>query len=430
MNKGLTNVTTAAYSAEAIAIHRLPNGLTVTMECLPHLHTFSAGVWIRVGSGQEGESEAGLAHLLEHLVFKGTATRSAHDLMQAIEGRGGQFNAFTSREYTCIYVKMLARHIHMGVEILADVVKNSLFLDLEKERNVILEEIASIEDTPDEHAHDLLTTQHWPDHPMGRPVSGSTESVARLTLDDVKRFHDRWYRPQNMVVSVAGNIDQEAVLDQIVREFGELLPDTTPAEPPAPDFRAGTQFVERDITQSHICFGFPGTRVLDQERFACEMLSNTLGGGSTSRLFEKIREEEGLAYSIYSYQSSHLTAGMFGVYAAVAPGNLHRAIELSCREMRLLREDLVPEEEFESNREQIKGNILMALESTFTRMSRMAKSMLYYGRVIPVDEIIGSLDAVTPEDVQCLAQRMFTNERCALLVLGPASARPREHAPL
>lgn len=423
-------VTTATYSAEAISVHRLPNGLTVTLERLPYLHTYSAGVWVRVGSGYENEEEAGLAHMLEHLVFKGTKTRSAHDLMHAIEGHGGQFNAFTSREYTCIYVKMLARHVQIGIEVLGDVIKNSLFLDLEKERNVILEEISSIEDTPDEHAHDLLTQQHWPEHPMGRPVFGSSESVSRLSLEDVKRFHDRWYRPHNMVVSVAGNFDEDAVLEQIVREFGCLEPEKTPAAAPAPSFQAGTQFFECDISQSHICFGFPGTRVMDQERFACEMLSNTLGGGSTSRLFEKIREEEGLAYSIYSYQSSYLTAGMFGVYAAVAPPNLHRTIELACREMRSLRDALVPEEEFESNREQIKGSILMALESTFTRMSRMAKSMLYYGRIIPVAEIIGSLDAVTTGDVQALAQRIFSSNQCALLVLGPGSARPAETAPL
>lgn len=423
-------LTTATYSAEAVSVHRLPNGLTVTLERLPYLHTISAGVWVRVGSGHETDAEAGLAHMLEHLVFKGTATRSAHDLMQAIEGHGGQFNAFTSREYTCIYVKMLARHVQIGIEILADVIKNSLFLDLEKERNVILEEISSIEDTPDEHAHDLLTQQHWPEHPMGRPVFGSSESVSRLSLEDVKRFHDTWYRPHNMVVSVAGNFDEDVVLEQIVREFGGLTHEETPPAASPPSFQAGTQFVERDISQSHICFGFPGTRVMDEERFACEMLSNTLGGGSTSRLFEKIREEEGLAYAIYSYQSSYLATGMFGVYAAVAPPNLNRTIELACREMRMLRDELVPEEEFESNREQIKGNILMALESTFTRMSRMAKSMLYYGRIIPVDEIIGSIDAVSVENVRTLAERIFSSDQCALLVLGPGSARPTEKAPL
>ncbi len=418
------------HAQEAVLLHRLPNGLTITLERLPYLHTFSAGVWVKTGSANESDREAGLAHLLEHLMFKGTAKRTAHELMQEIEGRGGQFNAFTSREYTCVYVKMLAKDVHKGLDVLADVVLNSQFLDLEKERNVILEEIASVEDTPDEHAHDLLAAQHWPGHPMGRPVFGSKESVAALTLEDARAFHRTWYCPQNMVVSVAGNFDEQAVLEQIIHEFGEMASDTTPELSHPPRFHGGIRQVERDITQSHVCFGFPGACAANQERYTCELLSSTLGGGSTSRLFERIREQEGLAYSIYSYQSSYLTAGMFGIYAAVAPPNLARTLELVCEEMRGLREAPVPEDELDSNREQIKGNILMALESTFTRMSRMAKSMLYYGRILSVDEIIAAIDTVSPEDVRGFAQRTFTPEHCALLVLGPGDARPGATVPL
>jgi len=418
------------HTEEAAHVYRLSNGLTVTLERLPYLHTVSAGVWVKAGSADECDAEAGLAHLLEHLMFKGTVTRSAHDLMQEIEGRGGQFNAFTSREYTCVYTKMLAKHVHVGIEVLADVVLRSRFLDLEKERNIILEEIASVEDTPDEYAHDLLTAQHWPDHPMGRPVFGGQATVSGLTIEHVRAFHDAWYRPHNMVVSVAGNLDEDAVLDQITEAFGAMTSDPTPNGCAPPRFRAGIAQCARDISQSHVCFGFPGARVGDSERYVCEVLNNTLGGGSTSRLFERIREQEGLAYSIYSFQSSFLTAGIFGIYAAVAPPNLRRTLDLACGEMRRLRETPVPEDELESNREQIKGNILMALESTFTRMARMAKSILYYRRILPVDEIITEIDAVTPADVQALAARIFTPENCALLVLGPGDARPGDAVPL
>lgn len=424
------NVIAESYSQEAVKVHVLKNGLTVTLERLPYLHTFSAGVWVKAGSAVEQEEEAGLAHFLEHLVFKGTATRSAHDLMQAIEGRGGQFNAFTSREYTCIYVKMLAKHVHTGIDVLADVIRNSTYHDLEKERNVILEEIASVEDTPDEHAHDLLAERHWPNHAMGRPVYGSIETVENLDIERVRAFHGTWYRPGNMVVSVAGLFDEQAVLEQIMAAFGDMEDAPLPERFPAPSFRSGVCMVERDITQAHLCIGFPGVRVSDGERYACELMNNTLGGGSTSRLFERIREDEGLAYSIYSYQSAYLTTGMFGIYAAVAPQNLRKTIDLVCEEMRRMRDEAAPDDELESNREQIKGSILMALESTFTRMSRMAKSILYYGRVIPVDEVIDGIDVASAADVQALAQRTFAADRCALLVLGPDEAKPGEIVPL
>jgi predicted Zn-dependent peptidase len=340
--------------------------------------------------------------------------------MREIEGRGGQFNAFTSREYTCIYVKMLAEHVHVGLDILADVVRNATFNDLEKERNVILEEIASIEDTPDEYAHDLIALQHWPDHPLGRPVSGSHDSVSGLGLDDVRAFHTRWYQPGNMVVSVAGRFDEDAVFTQIEGLFGDMAagPDSVRVGPPA--FAAGMRHVPRDIAQSHICCCFPGVPVNAHERYAAEMLSSVLGGGSTSRLFERIREDEGLAYAIYSYQAAFLSAGVFGVYAAVAPQNLKRTLALVSAELRRLRDEPVPESELTLNREQIKGGLLMALENTFTRMSRMAKSMFYYGRILSVEELITALESVTAEDIQEMAGRMFATEQCALLVLGPA----------
>ncbi len=400
-------------------VHRLSNGMTVALESLPYLHSFSAGVWIRTGSENESESLAGLAHFLEHLLFKGTIKRNVHQLMEAIEGRGGHLNAFTSRENTCLYVKMLDKHLPIGIEILADIFKNSQFGDWEKERNVVLEEIASVEDTPDEHIHDLLSSFHWPDHPLGRPVSGSAESVSSLTRDHVLEFFDQWYQPENVVISIAGNFDPVQALAQIREEFETIPSKAVPGLPDAPKFQGGIHVSDRDISQTHLCMAFPGPKRDCDTRYVCDMTSSILGGGSTSRLFERIREEEGLAYSIYTFPGFQRTVGMIGMYAATAPNHLSRALELSYEEYRRIRDELVPEEELEMHREQIKGNMLMALESTFTRMSRTAQLLMYYGRIIPVDEVLEKVDAVTQADVQAFARSTFVKDQCAVVVLGP-----------
>lgn len=407
------------YPRDAAEITTLANGLTVCMERLPYLHSASAGIWIRTGSANETAAESGIAHFLEHLFFKGTKTRNVHEIMEAVESRGGQLNAFTAREYTCLYVKVLDKYTATGIEILADIVKNSLFADLEKERNVILEEIASVEDTPDEYVHDLMTEHHWPDHALGRSISGSAESVSALEYEHVVDFFQRWYRPENMVFSIAGNIDTTAVLEQVRREF-ECIPRSA-AEGPgeAPRFNAGILTVERDIAQSHITVAFPAPSLYDERKYAFDMTSNILGGGSTSRLFERIREDEGLAYSIYTFDSFYMRSGAIGVYAAVAPQQLGKTLEITFEELRKLRDEGISEEELEMNREQIKGGMLMAMESTFTRMARMAKSILYYGKLIPMSHIVERVDAITGEDIQSCARSIFQADQCALLVLGP-----------
>lgn len=406
-------------SNDTVHVQTLANGLTVCMERLPYLHSCSAGIWIKTGSAYEREEEAGVAHFLEHLFFKGTKTRSARQLMEAIESKGGQLNAFTSRGYTCLYVKVLDRYVHTAIEILADLVKNCTLVDWEKERNVILEEIASIEDTPDEQIHDLFAEFHWPGHPLGRPVSGYTHSVAKLTRDDVEAFYKRWYRPESMCFSIAGNFDEAAVLAQVEREFSSIDGEPNDLDLGAPAFNAGIRHVARDIGQTHVCLAVPGPSLTDPRRYTCEVVSSILGGGSTSWLFERIREDEGLAYSIYTFHSFYPRTGLLGVYAAVAPQNNARAVELTFEAFRRMRDAGVSAEDLEMNREQIKGNMLMALESTFTRMSRMAKCMMYYGRIVPVGEIIENVDAVTLGDVRAYAEEFFRADQCALMTLGP-----------
>jgi len=400
-------------------IHKLPNGMTICMERLPYLHSCSVGIWVKAGSANEAEHEAGAAHFLEHLFFKGTQTRTARQLMAAIESKGGQMNAFTSRGYTCLYVKMLDDAVHTGIEILADLVKHSLFSDMEKERNVILEEIASIEDTPDEYIHDLFSEHHWPNHPLGRPVSGYAESVAKLSHDDITNFYKTWYRPEALYFSIAGNFDEEAVLAQVTAEFEGLPAGSVPPPCGPPIFNAAIHHELDDIAQSHICLALPAPRLDDPERYTCELVSSILGGGSTSWLFERIREDEGLAYSIYTFHSYYPMAGILGVYAAVAPQNQARTLELTFEAFRKMRETGVSQEDLEMNRQQIKGAMLMSLESTFNRMSRMAKCMMYYGRILEAEEVVAKIDAVTTDDARNFANQYFQADRCAVLTLGP-----------
>jgi predicted Zn-dependent peptidase len=407
------------YTQEAAQVRQLGNGMRILMEPLPYLRTVTAGVWAVVGSANEQPRQAGVSHFLEHLFFKGTLTRSAHDLMAAIERRGGHLNAFTSRDYTCLYLKALDAHVGSAIEILADIVKNSQFFDLEKERNVILEEIASIDDVPEEYIHDAYASRHWPGHPLGHPVAGWLDTVSGLSLDDVRGYYGQWYKPENLLVSVVGNFDPDEVFAQLAEHFEDLPAAPTPERYGPPKAAPGFEYLERDIAQDHLCFGFPGARASDPRRYVYELLSSVLGGGSTSRLFEKVREDAGLAYAIYTFTSSYFTSGTLGVYAAVAPENLVRALELCVGELRDLRDNPLDEEELALSREQIKVGVLMALESTSNRMSRLAKSMIYHGRIVPVDEIIAAVDAVTAEDVQSLAQELFRTELCTTVVLGP-----------
>ncbi len=406
-------------SNENVRVHRLPNGFTVAMERLPYLHSAAFGLWARAGSGVELPHESGVAHFLEHLFFKGTKTRNVHQLMEAVESRGGYLNASTGREGTNLYVRMLSRHVPIGIEVLADIARNSLFCDMDKERGVILEEIASVEDNPDDLAQDLITEFHWPEHPLGRPVAGTEESVNALRRDHVVAFYERWYTPEHLVFSIAGNFDEEAVLHQVTEAFGDWP--VVPSAPalPAPGFHAGLTTVERPVSQVHVNLAFPGVSSTDPSRFTCSMLVNVLGGGSTSRLFEKIREEEGLAYNIYAYHNDYSAAGVVGVYQALAPEQCERACSLVYDELRRVCDEAVPEAELEMNREQIKGSMLMSLENPGSRASRMATNLLVHGRVVPVEEVTANFDAVTPEGVQQFAQRTFRTECLASLVLGP-----------
>ncbi len=403
----------------AIQMPTLDNGIRVLIDPIPYVHSFCMTVLLGAGSVNETSEESGVSHFLEHLFFKGTLTRSARKLMEEIEGRGGHLNAFTARDYMCLYVRALQEHVNVAVDILADILKNSQFFDFEKERNVVLEEIASAEDVPEDYVHDLFMTQLWPDHPLGRPVMGGEESVSSLTLESVRNYYQRWCTPENIIIAVAGNVSSDEVYDKIQDHFSDIKPKQIQANTSPPNHQQGITVVEREIGQSHLCMGFPGPNATDDSRYLAEMMTSVLGGGSTSRLFDRIREQEGLAYSIYSFRSGYRMAGCLGVYAAVAPQNLQKTHTLIWEEIGKLQDAPVPEDEMAINREQIRGGILLALESTSNRASHMARSVFYHGRIIDPSEMVTAIESVTADQIQQFAQKTLTSEKCAGVVLGP-----------
>lgn len=415
----LRSVTAPAEAAPAI--RKLPNGMTIILEPLPHVHSVSMGVWVRVGSAHERAAECGVSHFLEHMLFKGTPTRNAHDIAEAIEKHGGHMNAYTSRDYTCIYAKVLSPDAAEAVDVLGDVVLHSILCDFEKERAVILEEIASCEDVPDDRIHDLFNQYLWPAHSLGRPVAGTQESVRGLTPAGMEVFYRKNYCPANMVFAAAGNFDAEALLAQAEALFGALPAGSAQRPVPTPTAQAGVSLHHQDIHQAHLHLGFPTVPLSDSRRYMYDLLYSVLGGGSTSRLFERIREDEGLAYNVYSYHSAFSVCGVGGVYAAVAAENYAKCMDICFEELRRLRDEPIPAAELNMNKEQLKGGMLIGLENTFNRAARLARSTLLHGRIIPVDEIVSALDAITAEDLQGCANEMFQTHRCALVVLGPES---------
>jgi predicted Zn-dependent peptidase len=420
----------ATFTEETLRVHSFDNGLTVLLEPLPYLHSVSMGVWVQTGSAFEPAETSGISHFLEHLLFKGTETRSARDLASAIEGVGGSIDAFTSREYTCVYTRTLDTQVDMAVTILADVYKHSRLHDIEKERNVILEEIATLEDVPEELVHELYAQLHWPGHPLGRSILGTVDTVTGMQQDALRAYYEHWYRPAHTIIAAAGNFDPDVLLAQLAEEFEGLPTGGNGEACTRPSLGTGVTYQDSAIGQHHVCIGFPGPSATDPRRFAYSLLSNVLGGGCTSRLFERIREDEGLAYAVYTFHSYHAEAGTLGVYAAVAPANLDKTVAIICEELVKLREEPLSDEELHLNREQLKGSILLSLEGTFNRMSRLAQSVMVHGRVVPVEELVAGVDAVTSEDIQAAAGASVGQDRCTAVFLGPATTEKKETLPL
>ncbi|MFC1735988.1 M16 family metallopeptidase [Candidatus Hydrogenedentota bacterium] len=395
------------------------SGIRIIAETIPYLRSVSMGVWIKTGSAYEVEEINGASHFLEHLFFKGTARRSARELAECIEGVGGTANAFTSRECTCLYATVLDEHLDLAIDLLSDIMLNSTFADLEKERQVVIEEIGSTEDSPEDYVHDLFTAQIWKDHPLGLPVVGEREAVNALTLERIRAYFDEHYFAENIIISIAGNIDPNAIIDDIARAFEGI-----PEKGSNPGYSTPSVLPEitshrKRLSQTHFCVGFPGISACDPRRFAFNILGNLLGGTSMSRLFQKIREDQGLAYCVYAFFDVLAATGMIGVYAAVAPKRTAQTLEIVMSELRKVREKLAPLDELHRTKEQLKGSITLNLESTFNRMVRLAKGILLRDDVCEIDELLTKIAGVSAEEVRELAAELFCDSGVNLVSLGP-----------
>ncbi|MEE9217629.1 MAG: pitrilysin family protein [Acidobacteriota bacterium] len=400
------------------------NGLSVLTERMPNLRSISLGIWLKKGSRHEAEAENGISHFIEHLVFKGTRRRTGQEIAKAIDSIGGQIDAFTSKEYTCFYAKVLDEHLDVAIDLLSDIVLNPRFDpdDIEKERKVIFEEIRMVEDTPDERVYDLFSETFWRGHPLGLPIQGTQESIRLLTQRHLLDYFQASYHPGQMLVSAAGNLEHEATSEQIRRVFASLtnglpLPATKP-----PRECADLALQDKDgLEQVHLCLGVKAFPQDSNDRFAGYVLNTLLGGTMSSRLFQNIREERGLAYSVYSSVSSFIDTGYLMVYAATGSKQARQVIELVLDEFRRLKSQPVSAQELRDAKDHLKGSLMLSLESTSSRMSNLAKQELYFGRQFPVEEILQGMEAVTIGNVQGLAQRLFDPRQCTLAALGRIS---------
>ncbi len=412
---------------ELVAKSVLHNGIRIITETMPHVRTASLGIWVATGSRYEAAGVHGISHFLEHLFFKGTHTRSALDIAQAVDALGGQMNAFTDKEHTCFFVKVLANHLPAVVELMADMLLNSAFDPdaIKRERQVITEEIKMYEDSPDELVQDLVAQTIWNGHPLGRPIIGTRKIVSRLGRDDFVQYIAERYRADNLVVSVAGNVEHEAVVELIGRHLGGWNGRTTDQSSEAAALSPTISLRAKDIEQVHLCLATEGRAQADDDLYALEVLDNVLGSGMSSRLFHEIREKRGLVYSISSYAASYREGGLFVVYAAMSPETGPEVVRLTFDEIARFPQTL-ESSEIERAKESLKGSVMLGLESTGSRMTKLARSELYYGRQITLDEIIQRIDAVTPDAVRQMAAGIFVPEKLAMAAIGPF----KEHAAL
>jgi predicted Zn-dependent peptidase len=400
---------------------RLDNGLRVVTERMSHVRSASVGVWIQTGSRHEPADLNGVSHFIEHAIFKGTSRRSARDIAVESDRQGGNLNASTSQEATCIYTRVLDEQLPRAVDLICDMLADPVFApeEIERERSVILEEIKMVEDTPDELVHDVFAEHFWPDQPFGRPVSGTVETVSSMTRDQLLGFYRERYRPEGIVVTAAGNVDHDEVARLIEGALGGLAPAADPLPDVPPSHAPAFVLHQKDgLEQAHLVIGSPCPPAASPDRYAANLMTSILGDGMSSRLFQKIREERGLVYGICSAVEAFCDTGVHLISAGASPENIPEVVELVVEELRALREDGPTEDELRCAKDQYKVATVLSLESSFNRMSRLARHEILFGRQIPVDEVLERIDAVTRDDVARVAADICRGERLALTVLG------------
>lgn len=407
-----------------IVRHTLPNGVRIIAEPIPHVRSIAFGFWIGTGSRNETEEVNGISHFLEHMMFKGTKKRTARQLAEAFDEIGGQVNAFTSKELTCYYAKVLDQHFSAALEILADMFFGSMLPDeeIEKEQKVVIEEIRMVEDTPDDLVHDLLAKAVMGDHPLGFPILGSVENVQEFDRSSLENYRQQYYLPGQTVIALAGHLPGN-FLDLIEGYFSTFSKrgDAPVCQPPA--FRSEAIVRKKPTEQTHLCLGFPGLAIQDPRIYALILLNNLLGGNMSSRLFQQVREERGLAYSVYSYHTAYRDCGLFAIYAGTSPGQENELIRLIFDILEELRQSGVKTSELNKAKEQLKSGYMLSLESTSNRMSRLGKNELLLGKHMTLDETIECIEQVTKSDILDLVQVLFS-QPASLAVISPSGEIP------
>jgi predicted Zn-dependent peptidase len=387
---------------------------------MPHVRSVSIGVWLARGSRHEPVEQSGIAHFVEHMLFKGTSSRSAEDIAQTIDSIGGQMDAFTAKEYASYYIKVLDEHLPLALDVLSDIVMRPAFSseDIEREKKVVVEEIKMVEDTPDDLVHELFTERFWQDHPLGRPILGTKDTVEALSAEGLRRYFSTTYSAPNLIVSAVGNIDHSQVRDLVARSFEEVprIAESLAERPP----RVVPQVLIRnkDLEQSHVCLGTSGYQQDHEDRYSSYVLNTVLGGSMSSRLFQNVREKRGLAYAVFSGLSAYRDAGSVTIYAGCANDAVGELVDVVIAELRRMKDEELPESELRRAKDHLKGSLMLNLESTSSRMSHIARQEIYFDRQFGLDETLEGVERVSTSDVRRVARDLFTDRALAATVLG------------
>ena len=403
----------------------LPSGVRVLTEAMPAVRSATVGVWADVGSAAERPNERGISHIVEHMLFKGTTRRSAREIAETMDGIGDNLNAFTDKESTCYYAKVMDRHLPLALDVLGDMFLHSTFDpdELAKEQKVILEEIKMYEDSPDELIHDLFIQTMWAGANLGDPTIGFAETVSAVTPDDLRAHMRARYAPNSVIVAAAGNVDHDAFVAQVEANFAGFAGSCPLPVPESPTTTPDSLFRHKESEQAHVVLGTRGLAAVDERRYALSVLDTILGGGMSSRLFQEIREKRGLVYSVYTFQASYRAAGLFGVYAGTSAENVQKCVDVIGEQFEAVRTLGVTEAELHLAKEHMKGSLTLSLESSSSRMIRLGRNEFAFGRQIGTEEIEARVDAVTLDEVRAIAQELFAPENLGLCVLGPVDEK-------
>jgi predicted Zn-dependent peptidase len=404
----------------------LDNGLRLVTESMPHVRSVTIGVWLTRGSRHEPPGHGGIAHFVEHMLFKGTMTRSAEDIAQAIDSIGGQLDAFTAKEYASYYIKVLDEHLPFALEILSDVVRNPAFrdADIEREKKVILEEIKMVEDTPDDLVHEVFTQSFWEGHPLAQPILGTKESIEALTGEALRRYFSGVYTASNFIVSAVGNIEHARVRGLVQGAFDGVPRSATAIADTIPVVMPRTIVRTKELEQSHICLGVGGYQQNHEDRYISYVLNTLIGGSMSSRLFQNVREKRGLAYAVFSGLAAYRDAGAFTVYAGCANEAVGEVIGLIVDELRAVKREPVPDAELRRSKDHLKGSLMLGLENTASRMSHLARQEIYFDRQFSLDETLDGIERVTVAELTRVATDLFSDGGLATTVLGPLEGLP------